>query len=45
MMSVRGSEIYDAFNNRVASLSEVTKAIQGAAQEMMSTAMWYCFIR
>jgi hypothetical protein len=45
MMSVRGSEIYDASNKRVASLSEVKKAIQGAVEEMMSTAMWYCFIR
>ncbi|MDP2883758.1 MAG: hypothetical protein Q8P51_01895 [Ignavibacteria bacterium] len=45
MMSVHGSEIYNAYNKRVASFSEVKKAIQGAAEEMMSAAMWYCFIR
>jgi hypothetical protein len=45
MMSVRGSEIYDASNKRVASLLDVKKAIQGVVEEMMSTAMWYCFIR
>jgi len=45
MMSVRGSEVYDASNNRVASLSEVKKTIHGAVEEMMSTAMWYCFVR
>ena len=45
MMSVRGSEIYDASNKRVASLSEVKKTIQGASEEMMPTALWYCFIR
>lgn len=45
MMSVRGSEIYDASNKWVASLSEVKKTIQGTVEEMMSTAMWYCFIR
>lgn len=45
MMSVRGSEIYDASNKRVASLSVVKKTIDGTAEEVMSTAMWYCFIR
>ena len=45
MMSVHGSEIYDASNKWVASLSEVKKAIQGVAEETMSAAMWYCFIR
>jgi len=45
MMSVRGSEIFDASNKRVASLLEVTKAIHGALEEMMPTAMWYCFVR
>jgi hypothetical protein len=45
MMSVRGSEIYDASNNRVASLSDVTKTIHGVVEEMMCTAMWFCFIR
>jgi len=45
MMSVHGSEIYDASNIRVASLSDVKKTIQGVVEEMMSTAMWYCFIR
>ena len=45
MMSVRGSEIYDASNKKVGSLSEVTTAIQGVVDEMMSSAMWYCFIR
>jgi hypothetical protein len=45
MMSVRGSEIYDSSNVRVASLSEVKKAIQGIDEEIMSAAMWYCFIR
>jgi hypothetical protein len=45
MMSVRDSEIYDAFDKRVASRSVVKKAIEGAAEEVMSTAMWYCFIR
>jgi hypothetical protein len=44
-MSVRGSEIYDASNERVASLSEVKKRIQGAAEKTASTALWYCFIR
>jgi hypothetical protein len=45
MMSVRGSEIFDASNNRVASITEVTSIIHGAIDEMMSSAMWYCFIR
>jgi hypothetical protein len=45
MMSVRGSDIYDAANKRVASLSDVIHTIRGAAGEMMSTAMWYCFVR
>ena len=45
MMSVRGSEIFNASGERVGSLSEVKKAIQGAVEEMMSSAMWYCFIR
>jgi hypothetical protein len=45
MMSIRGSEIYDASDKRVASRSVVMKAIEGAAEEVMSTAMWYCFVR
>jgi hypothetical protein len=45
MMSVRGSEIYDATDTRVASVSVVKKTIQGAPEEMTSTALWYCFIR
>jgi hypothetical protein len=44
-MSVRGSEIYHASNKRIASLLDVKKAIRGVVEEMMSTAMWYCFIR
>jgi hypothetical protein len=45
MMCVRGSEIYDSSNKRVASISVVKKRVEGAAEEVMSTAMWYCFIR
>lgn len=45
MMSVRGSEIFDASNTRVGSLSEAKKTILGEVDEMMSIAMWYCFIR
>jgi hypothetical protein len=45
MMSVRGSEIYDASDKRIASRSVVKKAIEGTAEEVMSTAMWYCYIR
>ena len=45
MMSVRGSEIYDASNKRVGSLLEVQATIQGVVEEMMCTAMWFCFIR
>jgi hypothetical protein len=45
MMSVRGSEIYDASDTRVASVSEVKMTIQGNVEDMMCTAMWYCFIR
>ena len=45
MMSVRGPDILDASNKRVASRSVVTKRIHGAAGELMSIAMWYCFIR
>ncbi len=45
MMSVRGSEIYDASNKRVASRSVVMKAIKGAAEEIMHTAMWFCYVR
>jgi hypothetical protein len=44
-MSVRGSDIFDATDKKVASLSEAREAIQGAVEEMMSTALWYCFIR
>ena len=45
MMSVRGSEIYDAADKRVASRSVVKRAIQGAAEEIMIIAMWFCYVR
>jgi hypothetical protein len=45
MMTVRGSEIYDADNNKIGTLSEVKKAIEGEMEETMCAALWYCFIR
>jgi hypothetical protein len=45
MMSVRGSNIYDAANKQVASILEIQKTIDGALAGMHSIALWYCFIR
>ena len=45
MMTVRGSGIYDAENNKIGSLSEVMKTIDGGIEEVMCAALWYCFIR
>jgi hypothetical protein len=45
MMTIRGAFIYDANNNRVGSLLDVQKKIEGAGEEMNSVALWYCFIR
>ena len=45
MMEVRGDYIFDAGNKRVALLSDAEKAIKGAEREMLSAALWYCFVR
>ena len=45
MMCVRGSEIYDESGKRVASIAVVKKTIEGATEEVTSSALWYCFIR
>ena len=45
MMAIRGAYVYDANNNRVGSLLDVQKKIEGAGEEMISVALWYCFIR
>jgi hypothetical protein len=45
MMTIRGTDIFDAENIKVASVSDVGKSIEGAFDDMMRVAMWYCFVR
>jgi hypothetical protein len=45
MMTVRGSEIYDADDNKIGTLSEVKKVIEGEMDGIMCAALWYCFVR
>jgi len=45
MATIRGSDIYDADNTRVASLSEALESIEGAEEGIMLVALWYCFVR
>jgi hypothetical protein len=45
MMTVQGAYIYDANDNRVGSLTDAQKSIEGAGEGMLSIALWYCFIR
>jgi hypothetical protein len=45
MMTIRGAYIYDANNDRVGSLLDAQKSIEGAKEGMHSVALWYCFIR
>jgi exosome complex RNA-binding protein Rrp4 len=45
MMTVRGEYIYDANDNRVGSLLDAQKSIEGVGEKMHSVALWYCFVR
>jgi hypothetical protein len=45
MMSVQGSEIYDASGKKIAPVSVVKKSIKGAEEEMIATALWFCYVR
>jgi hypothetical protein len=45
MMIVRGGGIYDGGNERVAGLSEMQDSIEGIAEGMVRTSLWYCFVR
>jgi hypothetical protein len=45
MMSVKGADIFDESNVRVASMVDVSKALDGAAGSVVAAALWYCFVR
>ena len=45
MLTVRGANIYDTSNKRVASLLDIQKTIEGAIAGMQSAALSCCFIR
>jgi hypothetical protein len=45
MMNVRDGDIYDADNKKVAGLSEVEETIDGMAEGIIRSALWYCFVR
>lgn len=45
MMTVRGRDMYDADNKKIAGLSEVKQSIEGLAEGMLRSALWYCFVR
>ena len=45
MMTVRGLDIYDADDKMVANQSQAKESIEGIAEGMMRSALWYCFVR
>lgn len=45
MMQVRGRDIFDAKETKVATLADAEASIEGAEDENVLAALWYCFVR
>lgn len=45
MMTLHGRDMYDGDNNKIAGMSEVQQSIEGIAEGMLRSALWYCFVR
>jgi len=45
MITLEGSDIFDADNKKIGSFSDVQRSIEGAVQGILHVAFWYCFVR